>query len=120
MFFFFVVFFLCFFFFNFRAASQESGWHLTTINVTGNSAHVQWPKLDSEIDQSLEVRAYIVVAAVQHQWEKSGRIVSSSTSLAGIYGLSPFREYQITVFAVDVTGQLYKSNEMSVTTDEGG
>ncbi|XP_078350705.1 MAM and fibronectin type III domain-containing protein 1-like [Oculina patagonica] len=99
------------------SASQVSGWDLSTINITKESLYIQWSKLTSEIAQP--VRVYILVAIPEDEhWKRTGRIVSSDTSSAGIYGLSPFRDYKVTVFAVDDSGQLHKSSEMTVVTDE--
>lgn len=105
--------------FSLRTASEVSGWDLSTINITKESFHIQWPKLTSEIAQP--VRVYILVAIPEDEdWKRTGRIVSSDTSSAGIYGLSPFRDYKVTVFAVDESGQLHKSSEMPVVTEEDG
>lgn len=91
---------------------------MTSVNVTTESFHVQWPKLTGEIDQP--VRVYIVVVTKPHDHRKGGRIVSSDTSSVGFYGLSPFREYRVTVVAMEESGHLHKSSEALVTTEEDG
>ena len=91
---------------------------MTTVNVSTESFHIQWPQLTNEIDQA--VRVYIVVVILPHDSRKAGRIVSSDTSWAGFYGLSPGREYGVTVLAVDESGYLHKSSEMLVNTEEDG
>lgn len=91
---------------------------MTSVNVSTESFHVQWPKLTSEIGTA--VRQYIVVVASQHDSRKAGRIVSSDTSSVGFYGLSPGSEYAVTVLAMDESGYLSKSSEILVNTEEDG
>lgn len=91
---------------------------MTSVNVSTDSFHIQWPFLTSEIDEA--VRVYIVVVTLPHDGREAGRIVSSDTSSVGFYGLSPGKEYGVTVLAMDESGDLHKSSETLITTEEDG
>ena len=91
---------------------------MTSVNVSTDSFHIQWPILTTEIDKAVQV--YIVVVALQHDDREAGRIVSSNTSSVEFYGLSPAKEYTVTVVAMDVAGDLHKSSEILITTEEDG
>lgn len=101
-----------------RTAPQIGGWHLTSVNVSTDSFHIQWPFLTSEIDEA--VRVYIVVVTLPHDGREAGRIVSSDTSSVGFYGLFPGKEYGVTVLAMDESRDLHKSSETLITTEEDG
>ena len=91
---------------------------MSSANVSSDSFHIQWPILTSEIDKAVHV--YIVVVTLPHDDLEAGRIVSSNTSWVGFYGLSPAKEYTVTVLAMDESGDLHKSSETSITTEEDG
>ena len=88
---------------------------MSSVNVTTDSFHIQWPNLTSEA-----VRVYIAVVTLPHDGRKAGRIVSSDKLSVGFYELSPGKEYGVTVLAMDESGDLHKSSETLITTEEDG
>lgn len=91
---------------------------MTSVNVSTDSFHIQWPILTNEISE--DVRVYMVVVTLPHYGREAGRIVSSNTSSVGFYGLYPGKEYGVTVLAMDESGDLHKSSETLITTEEDG
>lgn len=92
---------------------------MTSVNVSTDSFHIQWPFLTGQIDKAVQV--YIVVVTLPRaDGREAGRIVSSNTSSVGFYGLSPGKEYGVTVLAMDESGMLHKSSETLITTEEDG
>lgn len=92
---------------------------MTSVNVSTDSFHIQWPFLTGQIDKAVQV--YIVVVTLSRaDGREAGRIVSSNTSSVGFYGLSPGKEYGVTVLAMDESGELHKSSETLITTEEDG
>ena len=89
------------------------------INITEDSFQIEWTALTSEIDQSVEVYVVIVASTTRHD-VVNGRILTSSTSSLWLHGLIPYHEYNISIVAVDVLGQPYKSNEIIEYTHESG
>ena len=90
---------------------------MTSVNVSTDSFHIQWPILTNQISEA--VRVYMVVVTLPHDGREAGRIVSSNTSSVGFYGLYPGKEYGVTVLAMDESGDLHKSSQ-TITTEEDG
>ena len=103
------------------SATLLSGWIPTITNVTNTSFAVQWPLLTNQINQT--VSAYMVFAnwtTVYGGQKVTDRIVSSNATLTTIRRIPSYRNYQVIVCAVDISGRSFNSSAIYVRTLEGG
>ena len=92
------------------------GWNVTVLNVSESSITFQWPKLVL----GNQVRAYIAIVETTDGKEIAGDIVYPNDTSITIGGLEGGTEYRLFVAVVDVLGQVYRSSELLMFTEEGG
>lgn len=96
-----------------------AGWNVTVVNKTDKSIEITWSQPSNLFDG--EIRFYVVLARkVNSSSEPPGKIVDENTTLSEITGLNGYTEYLVGVIAVDGDGIPFKSEDVSVMTNEGG
>jgi len=100
------------------SALPLGNWSVSIENTTATSTRISWQTLTPLLGRGIQ--HYIVLIKSTNGSILNGNIVPEDTTSDAFYGLSPFKEYQLSVVGADDQGSAYKSNEVSVWTDEGG
>ncbi len=106
------------FFFFFLLALPVANWNVSIGNITQSSIAINWPNLTSILHQP--VLYYFGLIKSTNGSILNEDILSGNTSFVGFNGLSPYREYRLSVVGVNGSGQAYKSAEVIAWTEEGG
>lgn len=103
----------------FTAASLLVDWNITVISKSEKSIGIIWSQPTNLISGG--IRFYVAFARrINSSSEPTGEIVAQNTTESEITGLKEYVEYNVGVVVVDGDGIPFKSNEVLVTTDEGG
>ena len=100
------------------SALPLGNWSVSIGNTTTTSTRISWQNLTPLLGRGIQ--HYIVLIKSTNGSILNGNIVPEDTTSDAFYGLSPFKEYQLSVVGADDQGSAYQSNEVSVWTDEGG
>lgn len=99
-------------------ALPVANWSLSVGNITQKSMTINWQNLTPILNQP--VLYYFGLAKSTNGGILNGAIVSGNTSSVVFHGLSPYREYGLSVVGVNDSGQAYNGAEATARTEEGG
>ncbi|KAL9953476.1 hypothetical protein ACROYT_G040898 [Oculina patagonica] len=100
-----------------QSALPVANWNVSIDNITQSSIVINWPNLTSILHQP--VLYYFGLIKSTNGSILNEDILSGNTSSVGFNGLSPYREYRLSVVGVNGSGQAYKSAEVIAWTEEG-
>ena len=112
----------CFLLFLFLARPPSTPWNIRAFNTSETSLVVDW----SNFPGGLQVNFFILSAnqtrPVNYYNYNKGifRTVDSSLTSTSLNNLPIFSEHVVIVYLVDAYGEVYKSKQVTVETDEGG
>ncbi len=99
-------------------ALPVANWSVSAGNTTQTSIAIHWPNLTPILHQP--VLYYLGLIKSSNGSILNQDILSGNTSSVAFHGLSPYREYRLSVVGVNGSGQAYKSAKVIARTEEGG
>ena len=94
------------------------GWNVTYENKTSNGIQLRWMDINNWLNGG--VRFFVVVANSIHNNVPVIRLLPPNITSSEITGLDPYREYNVSVMAIDRHGSPFQSTVLQAKTDEGG
>ena len=102
----------------FLLAFSPANWSVFIDNTTTTGIRFSWPNLQTLVRK--QVSHYFTVIKNSYGNSVSGYIVPGNTTSHVFSGLTAYREYRLSVFGVNYSGNTYNSTEITAWTDEGG
>ena len=99
-------------------AFSPANWSVFIDNTTTTGIRFSWPNLQTLVGQQLSY--YVTVIKNSYGSGLNGYIVPGNTTFHVFSGLTAYREYRLSVFGVNYSGNAYNSTEITAWTDEGG
>ncbi|KAL9953500.1 hypothetical protein ACROYT_G040923 [Oculina patagonica] len=99
------------------SALPVANWSVSAGNTTQTSIAIHWPNLTPILHQP--VLYYLGLIKSSNGSILNQDILSGNTSSVAFHGLSPYREYRLSVVGVNGSGQAYKSAKVIARTEEG-
>ena len=109
---------MVFLFLIYRLAFSPANWSVFIDNTTTTRIRFSWPNLQTLVGQQLSY--YVTVIKNSYGSGLNGYIVPGNTTSHVFSGLTAYREYRLSVFGVNYSGNAYNSTEITAWTDEGG
>ena len=94
------------------------GWNVTYENKTSSSLQLRWMDINNWLNGG--VRFFVVIAKSSYNNILIRKLVPPNITSAEITGLDPYREYNVSVVAIDGYGSPFQSTVLQAKTDEGG
>ena len=94
------------------------GWNVTYENKTSSSLQLRWMDINNWLSGG--VRFFVVIANSSYNNVPIRKLVPPNITSAEITGLDPYREYNVSVVAIDGYGSPFQSTVLQAKTDEGG
>ncbi|XP_074619287.1 uncharacterized protein LOC141878299 isoform X2 [Acropora palmata] len=93
------------------------GWNVTYENKTSSSLQLRWMDINNWLSGG--VRFFVVIANSSYNNVPIRKLVPPNITSAEITGLDPYREYNVSVVAIDGYGSPFQSTVLQAKTDEG-
>ncbi|XP_068738576.1 phosphatidylinositol phosphatase PTPRQ-like [Montipora capricornis] len=106
------------------ALSHSTPWNILGFNTSETSLLVEWNNLPGDLQPDFFILSMIQTRPTNYYWSYSDnvnwrvRILNSSLTSLNVSDLPGFSRHRIRVYAVNVSGDLYKSEQVEVETDE--
>ena len=94
------------------------GWNVTYENKTSSSLQLRWMDINNWLNGG--VRFFVVIANSSHNNVPVMKLLPPNITSSEITGLDPYREYNVSVMAIDGYGSPFQSTVLQAKTDEGG
>ena len=94
------------------------GWNVTYENKTSSSLQLRWMDISNWLSGG--VRFFVVIANSRYNNVPIRKLVPPNITSAEITGLDPYREYNMSVMAIDGYGSPFRSAVLQAKTNEGG
>ena len=111
-----------FFIISFLARPPSTPWNIRAFNTSETSLVVDWRNFPGRLQANFFILSGNQTRPVNY-YDYNKRIfrtVDSSLTSASLTNLPVFSKHVIIVYLVDFYGEVYKSKQISVETDEGG
>ena len=104
------------------ARSPSPPWNIRAFNTSETSLVVDWRNFPGGLQANFFILSVNHTRPVNYYDFNKGtfRTVSSSLTSTSLTNLPVFSEHVIRVYLVDAYGEVYKSKQVTVETDEGG
>ena len=94
------------------------GWNVTYENKTSNGIQLRWMDINNWLNGG--VRFFVVIANSSHNNVPVRKLLPPNITSSEITGLDPYREYNMSVMAIDGYGSPFRSAVLQAKTNEGG
>ena len=94
------------------------GWNVTYENKTSNGIQLRWMDINNWLNGG--VRFFVVTANSSHNNVPVRKLLPPNITSSEITGLDPYREYNMSVMAIDGYGSPFRSAVLQAKTNEGG
>ena len=102
----------------FILAFSPANWNVSIANTSTTSIQFFWQNLQTLVGQQLS--HFFTVIKNSYGSSQNSHIVPGNTTFHVFSGLTAYREYRLSVFGVNYSGNAYNSTEITAWTDEGG
>ena len=104
------------------ALTPSTPWNIRAFNTSETSLVVDWGNFPGGLQANFFILSVNQTRPVNYYDFNKGtfRTVNSSLTSTSLTNLPVFSEHVIRVYVVDFSGEVYKSEQVTVETDEGG